>query len=457
MSSTGDRSNDGIPPCPAACTCGKHGDQAQRDEDLDVFAAEGDEAIRRPVESAVLRALFPNSLERRALLQTAGATAVLAAVAQFFPLATATEAFADTGPIEKADLKVGFLASTCATPIILAGPMGLYGKNRLKVNTVKTPGWDIVRDRVLSQEYDASHMLAPMPLAMALGLGCPPAPIAVPMLENVNAQSIVLAMRHKDMRDPSLWKGFKFAISFEYSMHNYLLRYYLADLGYDPDHHIELKFMPSREMISSLATGKIDAFFAQDNLAQRAVRDNVGFIHMLSKEIWSGHPCCAIGADPRLLAARPNTYRALFKSIIEANIYARKPSNHRQVAEFISPPEYLDQPVEVIEAVLSGSFADGLGNSRIVPDRIRFDAFPWESFAMWILTQMKRWGQIKGNVDYATVAQRVFLATDAKRLMADAGLTPPASTTKNFAVMGKEFNPAKPAEYLAGFSIKRTA
>jgi nitrate/nitrite transport system substrate-binding protein len=51
--------------------------------------------------------------------------------------------------------------------------------------------------------------------------------------------------------------------------------------------------------------------------------------------------------------------------------------------------------------VLTGTFADGLGNVKKVPDRIDFDPFPWESFAVWILTQMKRWGQIKGDVDYA--------------------------------------------------------
>ncbi len=50
-----------------------------------------------------------------------------------------------------------------------------------------------------------------------------------------------------------------------------------------------------------------------------------------------------------------------------------------------------------------------------MPDRVDFDAFPWQSFAVWILTQMKRWGQIKGDVDYAAVAKQVYLATDAAR------------------------------------------
>ena len=109
----------------------------------------------------------------------------------------------------------------------------------------------------------------------------------------------------------------------------------------------------------------------------------------------------------------------------------------------------------VVEQVLTGTFADGLGNVRKVPDRIDFDPFPWHSFAVWILTQMKRWGQIKGEVDYARVAREVFLATDAAKLMAEAGLTPPKSTTKGFSVLGKPFDPSKPAEYVNSFAIKR--
>ena len=111
----------------------------------------------------------------------------------------------------------------------------------------------------------------------------------------------------------------------------------------------------------------------------------------------------------------------------------------------------------MVEQVLTGTFADGLGNVRKVPDRIDFDPFPWHSFAIWILTQMKRWGQIKGDVDYAKVAREVFLATDTTRLMQEVGLTPPQTTSKTFVVMGKTFDPAKPEEYVASFKIKKAS
>jgi nitrate/nitrite transport system substrate-binding protein len=39
--------------------------------------------------------------------------------------------------------------------------------------------------------------------------------------------------------------------------------------------------------------------------------------------------------------------------------------------------------------------------------------------------------------------------------MSEVGLTPPKSTYKGFSVMGKAFDPMKPAEYVASFAIKR--
>jgi nitrate/nitrite transport system substrate-binding protein len=68
---------------------------------------------------------------------------------------------------------------------------------------------------------------------------------------------------------------------------------------------------------------------------------------------------------------------------------------------------------------------------------------------------MKRWGQIKGDVDYQKVAREVFLATDATQLMAEVGLTAPKSTSKSFSVLGKAFDPMKPKEYVDSFAIKR--
>lgn len=434
-----------------SCNCGKH--RNQEEHDLEITRNQMQE---RAVENAVMHALFPNDQMRRSFLRAVGSGTALAAISSIFPLAAAKEAFADsTGPLEKTKLKVGFIPITCATPIIMADPLGFYAKHGLDVEVVKTAGWAVVRDKALAKEYDAAHMLSPMPLAISLGVGSNPIPWTMPAVENINGQAITLAMKHKDKRDPKDWKGFKFAVPFDYSMHNYLLRYYLAEHGIDPDKDVQIRTVPPPEMVANMRADNIDGFLAPDPVNQRAVYDGVGFIHLLSKEIWDGHPCCAFAASKEFVDKSPNTYKALLKSILDATAYARKAENRAEIAEAIAPANYLNQPVTVVKQILTGTYADGLGGVQKDPNRIDFDPFPYQSFAIWILTQMKRWGQLKGDVDYAKVAQEVFLATDATKLMKEVGMAAPSSLDKEFSVMGKTFTPTQPEAYLDSFAISR--
>ena len=442
------------------CGCGQHSSQSEHDAAMRAEAVETaantDKTYENVVANAVLRQLFPVDAHRRAFLQKLGASTAAAAVSTFFPLATATEVFAQSGPIEKKDLKVGFIPITCATPIIMASPLGFYSKHGLNVEVNKAAGWAVIRDKTINKEYDAAHMLAPMPLAITMGVGANAIPYTMPAIENINGQAITLAMKHKDKRDPKQWKGFKLAVPFDFSMHNYLLRYYLAEAGLDPDTDVQIRAVPPPEMVANLRADNIDGFLAPDPVNQRAVFDGVGFIHILSKQIWDRHPCCGFAASQEFVKTMPNSYAALLKAIIDATAYATKAENRKQIAEAIAPANYLNQPVTVVEQVLTGTFADGLGNIVRAPDRIDFDPFPYESFAVWILSQMKRWGQIKGDVDYQRIAKQVYLATDTTKLMEEVGLKAPAATTKTFSIMGKTFDPAKPEEYIASFAIKRT-
>jgi len=441
-----------------ACGCGRHASAGEHDAALRAEAAalEGTEAsLTRLVQTAVLRGIFPRDAERRAFLRAVGASTAMAALAAAFPIATATEVFAQAGAPEKKDLKIGFIPITCATPIIMAHPMGFYAQQGLNVEVIKTAGWAVIRDKTLNKEYDAAHMLSPMPLAISMGIGSNPVPYTMPAVENINGQAITLSIRHKEKRDPRQWKGFKFAVPFDYSMHNYLLRYYLAEHGIDPDTDVQIRSVPPPEMVANLRAENIDGYLGPDPFNQRAVYDGVGFIHILSKELWDGHPCCAFAASKEFVTAMPNTYAALLKAIITATAFASKQENRKQIAEAIAPANYLNQPVTVLEQILTGTYADGLGGVKKDPNRIDFEPIPWESFAIWILTQMKRWGQIKGDVDYAGIARQVYLTTDAMRLMKEAGMTPPAGGGTSISVMGKPFDPSKPEEYVGSFAIQR--
>jgi nitrate/nitrite transport system substrate-binding protein len=75
--------------------------------------------------------------------------------------------------------------------------------------------------------------------------------------------------------------------------------------------------------------------------------------------------------------------------------------------------------------------------------------------AIWLMTQLKRWGMIKGDVDYRRIAEQVMLATDARKRFAELGLPAPDPDRKE-VIMGKVFDPAKPDTYIESFPIRRT-
>ncbi len=436
------------------CSCGHHASQGEHDAAL---ASDDVDALNsRVVQTAVMRALFPHDGERRKFLSAVGASTAWAAISSLVPFGALEAMAQDKGALEKKDLKIGFIPITCASPLIMADPLGFYKKQGLNVSVIKTAGWALIRDKVINKEYDASHMLAPMPIAMSMGIGSSPMPLNVATIQNVNGQAITLHVKHKDKRDPKMWKGFKFAVPFEYSMHNFLLRYYVAEHGLDPDKDIQIRVVPPPEMVANLRAGNIDGYLGPDPFNQRAVFDEVGFIHILSKEIWDGHPCCSFGVPTAFVKENPNTFAALYRAVLTAAAMASDPKNRPLMAEVLAPANYLNQPKTVLEQVLTGKYADGLGGVQNVPNRAGFDPFPWYSMAVWILSQMKRWGYIKGEVKYKDIAEQVYLLTDARKRMAEVGMTAPKESYQKFKVMGKEFDPARADAYVNSFAIKRT-
>jgi nitrate/nitrite transport system substrate-binding protein len=445
------------------CTCGADHDAADHDRETALASlrqrsetAEFEAYSNEFVEASLVKALFPHDAVRRRFLRAVGANTARAAIASVLPVASLQAMAQDKGGLEKKDLKIGFIPITCATPLIMAHPLGFYSKQGLNVEVVKTAGWALIRDKMLNREYDATHFLSPMPLAISLGLGSNAQPMNVATIQNTNGQAITLANKHKDKRNPKDWKGFKFAVPFEYSMHNFLLRYYVAEAGLDPDRDIQIRVVPPPEMVANLRAGNIDGYLGPDPFNQRAVFEEIGFLHLLTKELWDGHPCCAFGTSTAFIQQNPNTFAALYRAVLTASAMAREARNRELIAKVISPAAYLNQPETVVAQVLTGRFADGLGKIQTVPDRADFNPIPWHSMAVWMLTQMKRWGYLKGEVDYKAVAERVFLLTDAKKRMAELDQKAPEGAYPKFKVMGREFDPMKPEAYLSGFAIKRT-
>jgi nitrate/nitrite transport system substrate-binding protein len=419
------------------CTCGqRHSFIA---EDADVGGA---------IEQALLHGLFPEPILRRALLKSVGAATLLGALSSVLPIDTLKAIAQDKRPLEKTKLNVGFLPITCAAPLIYGETLGHYSKEGLDVSLQKIPGIGLIRDKMISGELDVSQQVMPVALTMTAGLGGVTQSIKVLTICNQNGNALVLASKHKENRDPRNWKGFVFAVPFEQSHQALQLRNYVATYGLDPDKDIAYRVIPPTDYVSNLRVGSIDGFFGGEPGGQRAVYEGAGFIHAISRDLWDGHPCCSVTAPESWIQQNPNTFMAFYRAIIAASLYVSDKTNRAGMAKVLAQPQYLNAPEIVVEQVITGRYADGLGNIKTAENRVDYQPFPHYSAAVWLLTQLRRWNIMKEDVDYKELAQQVMLATDAGNIMREMGANPSAAEFGKEVILGQEFDSSQPEAYL---------
>ncbi|MDO4232385.1 MAG: ABC transporter substrate-binding protein, partial [Lautropia sp.] len=194
-----------------------------------------------------------------------------------------------------------------------------------------------------------------------------------------------------------------------------------------------------------------------DPLNQRAIFEEAGFFQVQFGQLWNGHPCCSFAIAEQFITRYPGSFAAMLRAALKGSAYSRGTTNRREIARKIAGPNYLNQPEIVVRQALTGRFADGLGNVVEIPDRVEFNPIPWHSMAIWMLTQLQRWGYVKGHVDYRQLAEQVFLLTDARKAMQQLGQAFPEQPYSRFDVMGKPFDAGRPEAYLNAFPVRRGA
>ena len=204
----------------------------------------------------------------------------------------------------------------------MSHPMGFYAKHGLDVEVIKTAGWAVARDKSLSGEYDASHMLTPMPLAMSMGAGSTAMLFRMPLVENINGCH--RAARHT--RTNATRNGGRVSVQRAVRLIDAQLPVALLRRRTRP------RSGPGHPDPRGAATGdggqpcagNLDGYPSPDPFNQRAVWEKVGFRTPLTKDIWEGHPCCAFACSEKFTTELPNTYGALMKAIVEATAYSQK-------------------------------------------------------------------------------------------------------------------------------------
>jgi two-component system, oxyanion-binding sensor len=340
------------------------------------------------------------------------------------------------GLIERQSVKLGFVPLVDCASLAIAQAGGFFERYGLEFELSREPSWANIRDKVAVGALDGAHMLAAMPMAASLGLGGSLAmPMIVPAVLNLNGNAITVSTslweqmeqasadavqapahalrrvveRRRAMGAPPL----VFAVVFAYSSHNYLLRFWLAEGGIDPDRDVRIMVVPPPLMPANLSARHIDGFCVGEPWNQRIVNLCAGRIVASTAEIWGSHPEKAFAVAASWADRYPNTLRAVVAAIVEAARWMDEPGNRLEAAQILARPEYVNAPEEIVSAAMIGRPRFDADRSPLhCPDYIVFHRyaanFPWRSQAEWTLGQMRRWGQIPESVDIAALAASVY-------------------------------------------------
>jgi len=362
------------------------------------------------------------------------------------------------GALEKTELSLGFIPLTDCAPFAIALEKGFFREQGLRVRLSREPSWANIRDKVCFGLLDGAQMLAGMPLAASLGAEAFRVPMVTGFALNLNGnaitvsnplyqrlldtgipqQSPVTADALKKLIETDKAKGLEplhFAMVYPSSSHNYLLRYWLASAGIDPDYDIRLSVVPPPLMADCLAKGLIDGYCVGEPWNARAVEEGIGRVLISSGEIWNNHPEKVFAVTREWADAYPNTHQAILIALLKAARWLDLPRNRPEAVSILARSDYVDAPESALAAGLLGRFAYGLGETpKVIPDFHvfhRYEAnFPWVSHAEWILSQMQRWGQLPPTVDLKLAAASVYRPDIFQRAAAAFGLACPPFNRK---------------------------
>ncbi len=405
---------------------------------------------------------------RREFVRTAGRVAVAAGTG-VMGTAPGVRAAGSDAP-EKREVRVGFIPLTDCASLVMASLNQFDAKHGIRIVLSRQASWAAIRDKLVSGELDAAHVLYGLVYGVHLGIGGPKKDMNILMSLSSNGQAITLSntLRDRGATDgaslaklvAATQRPHVFAQTFPTGTHAMWLYYWLAAHGVDPLNAVQSITVPPPQMVANMRAGNMDGFCAGEPWNNRAILDGIGFTAATSQEIWPDHPEKVLGATAGFVAAHPNTARALTAAVIEAGRWIDASATNRQAtAEMVARPGYIDTDAAAIAARMNGHYTNGLGRSWFDPHHMKFydDGavnYPWLSDGMWFMTQQKRWGLLREHPDYLAVAAQVNRIDLYREAAAAARAPVPGGVLRTSRLIdGSVWNGEQPLDYAGGFAI----
>ncbi len=307
-------------------------------------------------------------------------------------------------------LRLGYVPLIDAAPLIVARELGFAAEEGLDFELIRLQSWAQSRDMLGLGAIDAAHMLVPLPIAQAMGLGPDYPAFDLAMILSVGGQAIAVsaalaaAMRAgghgfgfddpvaaRDALMAAVQGPLRVGVPFPFSTHAELVRHWLR--GTDLEARVSIHTVPPPLMASAMAAGEVDAFCVGEPWASYAVETGVGALLLAGRAIWAAPPEKGLVLTRAFAETRPDETGRMMRAVWRACRWLDQPDNRGTAAEIVSRPEYLNLPPELSERGLLGRLhVTATGEMREYPGFIQFHGgaanFPWRSLAALLAQRM---------------------------------------------------------------------
>ena len=387
-------------------------------------------------------------------------------------------------------VKLGYLPIVEAAPLIVAKEKGLFAKYGMPdVKIDKQANWGSARDNVkigaAGGGTDGGQWQMPMPYLISEGIITDNTKVPMYVLAQLNTQGNGIAIAKKHLgkglsikvtdqvafMDKLKSEGAKFKAAYTFPKANqeFWIRYWLAGNGIDPDKEVELLTVPTAQTVADMKRGAMDAFSTGDPWPYRIVTEKIGFIPVLTAELWKNHPEEYLAIRKDWVDKYPKATKAILKAVMEAQQWCDNFDNRKELASILAKREYFNVPETVLIEPLMGKYNLG---ERSVDDKSMAVlywkdekgsvSYPYQSHDLWFLTESVRWGFLPKDTlakakDLIKQVNREDLWREAAKELGVAAADIPTSTSRGIETFfdGTKFDPEKPQAYLDSLKIKR--
>lgn len=336
------------------------------------------------------------------------------------------------------EINAGFIPLTDAAILIVAKEMGFAEEQGITLNLLRETSWANIRDRLAVGQFEVAHCLAPMPIASNLGLTPFATPLIAPMALGMGGNAVTVSdvifekmcgAGYDGQFDASVAGHFfqkvvtdlkqnknqtlKLGVVHPFSAHNFELRYWLSSMGISPDEDVQIKIVPPILMADALNAGQIDGFCVGEPWNSLAVSKSFGKVITTKTAIWASSPEKVLAVQSEWAEKNQDALQSLLVALVKAAKWCSSKQNYEKLAKIMSADIYLNIPEALVLGALSGSLSSSasINADHTLPFLEFYDnaaTFPWQSHALWLYSQMVRWGHLEHSAESAEIARSSF-------------------------------------------------